>query len=370
MSRPHAKNNKQRNENRLSIEMLEQRRLLAADLGQSWEPINDFSPSDSEATRIYARPTEFLAVSLDTYRLSEKLANAPEEDSMAARNQPLVVDLPHPDGSSVRFGVWQSPIMAPELAAKFPEIQTYAGRGLDDPSAAIRFDITPFGLRAQVLSPNGNFYVDPYSDADTSVHVSYFSHDAAPFEGDLLLHGPGDHDHHDHDHHDDHDDECCCDECLSKQLEALTSVGNRQIGGLVERRTLRLAVAATGEYTSAMGGTVLAAMSGIATTVNRVNGIFERDLSVRMELVADNDQIVYTNGGTDPYSGTPNNMLGQNQSNLDTVIGSADYGRWTRVRCGVFGIFWRGQSLQRGSRWSKSPGCVDSQCQSIKRRSI
>ena len=60
--------------------------------------------------------------------------------------------------------------------------------------------------------------------------------------------------------------------------------------------------------------------------MNRVNGIHERELGARMVLVANNDLIVHTNGTTDPYTnGNGNTMLGENQSNLNTVIGNANY---------------------------------------------
>jgi uncharacterized repeat protein (TIGR01451 family) len=68
------------------------------------------------------------------------------------------------------------------------------------------------------------------------------------------------------------------------------------------------------------------ALAEIVTAMNRVNGIYERDVAVRMELIANNDLIVYTNGATDPY--TNNNgflMLGENQANIDAVIGTANY---------------------------------------------
>ena len=42
------------------------------------------------------------------------------------------------------------------------------------------------------------------------------------------------------------------------------------------------------------------AMSAITTTMNRVNGVYERDLAVRMVLVANNSSIVYTNAGHRP----------------------------------------------------------------------
>ncbi len=67
-------------------------------------------------------------------------------------------------------------------------------------------------------------------------------------------------------------------------------------------RSYRLALAATGEYTSFHGGTVNAAMAAIVTSVNRVVGVYEDEVGVTMVLVANNNLIVYTNSSTDPYT--------------------------------------------------------------------
>ena len=90
-------------------------------------------------------------------------------------------------------------------------------------------------------------------------------------------------------------------------------------------RTYRLANAATAEYTIFHGGTVAAGQAAIVTAINRVTGIYENEFAIRMELVANNDQLVYASN-PDPYSN--NNagaMLGQNQANLDSVIGTPNY---------------------------------------------
>ena len=68
--------------------------------------------------------------------------------------------------------------MEPGLAALHPDIKTYAGRGIDDPTATVRADTSDaLGFHASVRSPDGAWYVDPYYHLDDSVYVSYFARD-------------------------------------------------------------------------------------------------------------------------------------------------------------------------------------------------
>ena len=91
-------------------------------------------------------------------------------------------------------------------------------------------------------------------------------------------------------------------------------------------RTYRLACAATAEYTAYFGGNVSAGLAAIVTAINRVSGVYETELGIGLELVANNDLIIYTNASAEPYSnGNPTALLMQNQANLDAVIGSANY---------------------------------------------
>ena len=93
-----------------------------------------------------------------------------------------------------------------------------------------------------------------------------------------------------------------------------------------ELRTYRLALAVTGEYTAFHGGTVTGAMAAMNTSMNRINGVYEREVAIRMVLVADNDLLVYTNAAEDPYTNDDGGtLLSENQSNIDAVIGSANY---------------------------------------------
>jgi len=243
-------------------------------------------------------------VELDAGVLAGTLSHAPMEFTNEAVASPLTMTLPMPDGTYARFEVLESPIMEPALAAKFPEIRTYLGRGIDDRAASVRFDWTPLGFHAQILSPSGAVYIDPLWKGDTTAYGSYYKRDYRKGADRFQCLGP-----------------------TEKPAESVLGVDGGVAALTGETlRTYRLACAATGEYTAFFGGTVVAGMSAIATAVNRVTGVYETELSVRMVLVANNNRIVYTNGATDPYTNNDGiAMLSQNQSNLTSVIGSAKY---------------------------------------------
>ncbi len=251
-------------------------------------------------------PMVYRTVGLDLELLQQHLRQVPQEAQVNVKNSGLILDLPLPNGQFGKFRVVESPIMAPALAAKFPEIRTFLAQSVDQPTTSARLDITPRGFHALILSESGRFFIDPYSRNDTTNYIVYDSRNfvADPsklaertgidYEANLLDNAP------------------------------LTVPERYSIGESL--RTYRLAMAATGEYTAFHGGTVSGAMAAIVTSMNRVNGIYERDLSVRMQLIANNDLIVYTNASSDPYTNNSGStMLGQNQTNLTNVIGAANY---------------------------------------------
>jgi hypothetical protein len=230
------------------------------------------------------------------------LAAAPQESAFVQAALQPVIFLPMPDGTDQQFRIVEAPVMAPELAAKFPEIKTYLGQGMDDPYATVRLDLTPAGFHAQILSPNGAVYIDPHL-RDRSVYASYYKRDyRALAEGWKCLTPAGG----------------------DKDSTPLAPAGLLRSGANL--RTYKLACAANGEYTAYHGNTVAAGLAAVVTAVNRVTGIFEQELAIRLVLVGNNNLIIFTNPNTDPYiNDDPDQMLDANQIRLDAVIGSANY---------------------------------------------
>ena len=255
-------------------------------------------------------PQAYRTVGLNVEALNTVLAAAPMEFTPAAAVSDVVLELPLPEGGYGRFRIVESPVMAPELAAMFPEITTYAGQGLDDPTATTRLDWTPTGFHAIIFGLSGTIYIDPFSRNDTTHYISYYASDFVPNSTkryvEILPFGED-------------------SEAMQAELAELVEQGVLPPSGS-QLRTYRLAMAATGEYTAFHGGTVPLGLAAIVTSVNRVDGVYEREVAVRMELIANNSLIVYTNASTDPYTNSNGvTMLTQNQTNLDTVIGSANY---------------------------------------------
>ena len=158
------------------FEHLEDRRLLAAVTSTEGWSVLDQIPASRSSAPAYIQPTKFTSLALNRDSLASKLATAPAEFG-GGTSGAIVMSLPAPDGSFSRFYVQESSIMEPALAAQFPDIKTYVGQGLDDPSATLRADLTPAGFHAQVLSPYGTYYVDPYYHLEDDFYISYFKQD-------------------------------------------------------------------------------------------------------------------------------------------------------------------------------------------------
>ncbi|GJM26447.1 MAG: hypothetical protein DHS20C16_28620 [Phycisphaerae bacterium] len=260
---------------------------------------------EDDLAKAWVRPPAYQAVTLDRRHLKTVIDAAPLESEISVRDAQSIIELPMPDGSFTRFQFVESPVMAPELAARYPEIRTYYGQGIDDPHATVRFDSTPAGFHAQILSPNGAVYIDPINRGDVRNYASYFKRDMPrpdALKKCQLVPNPN-----------------------AQPVGDSTSAesGAERAGETL--RTYRLACATTFEYTQFHGGTVSSGLAAVVTAINRVTGVYEVDVAVRLELVANNDLLIYTTS-SDPYSNNDGfSMLSQNQSNVNSVIGSANY---------------------------------------------
>ncbi len=249
-------------------------------------------------------PQRYRAMRLDVGAVQAFFQKMPLENTVAAAQLP-VLTLPMPDGSMARFRIAESSVMEDALQQKYPDIRCYIGRGIDDPTATLACDLTPWGFHAMILSArSGTVFIDPYAHGDRDHYTVYFKKDYLPTDPNALF------------------------RCATGE-EDLTEIkkGEPQtpdFQGDCRLRTYRLALACTIEYADFHGNTKPLVLAAMNTTMNRINGVYRRELSITMKLVAKNDTLIFI--GTDDYTNdNGSTMLGQNKTVCNARIGVANY---------------------------------------------
>ncbi|MFM5241558.1 reprolysin-like metallopeptidase [Aeromonas media] len=211
--------------------------------------------------------------------------------------------LPLPDGKEVTFNLQPYDLLPSDLAAKYPGILAFKGYDESNPVETGRFDLGPQGFHAMFSHQGRMVFVDPLRNGDG--YAIYYQQDA----------------------HSRLEEEA--DKVIGTQAKALA----RQV--LVdgnERKRYVIAISAAGEYTQYHGGTVEAGLGAIATLLNRVNEVYQRDVAAEFQLASGNDTIIFTDTATDPFNNDDGDIdanvtVQQNaQTQAGTKLGAFDIG--------------------------------------------
>ena len=212
------------------------------------------------------------------------------------KTEKTVIHFPNSKGGLDAFQVWETPVFHPDLSKKYPQIKSFTGISKDG-SAKIRFSHSPKGLQAMIMdAKNGrSAFLEPMKGKKQNYRV--YRNGKAQRNSKF--------------------------ECITPNSFNLKKgpTAKNLVDGQVLRK-YRIAVSATGEYTDHHGGTVAGALAAINATITRVNAVFETDLAVTLELVPNNDQVIFTDATTDPYTGSLNAEV---QNTLTTTIGEENY---------------------------------------------
>ncbi len=313
-----------------------------------WQEAAESSAPAAGERRIV--PSSYRTVRLDLQALRPILDSAPELFSTTGLPDQLPeLIVPGPDGALNRFRIAETPVMAPELQAKYPQIRCYTGYSTDNSATRIKLDLTPWGFHAMVFSARqGTWFVDPMVHGNTEYYVvynkkdyrsgkqeSFWACDVPSPEGAQELEDSKDHEH--------------------------IPAQGADFQGDTKLRRYRLALSCSGEYASFHGGNKPAVLAAMNTTMNRVNGVYEIDFGATMQIIANNDLLIYLDAASDPF--TNNNggtMLGQNQTTCDNVVGNANYDIGHVFSTGGGGVAYLGvvcnnQNKARGATGSGSP---------------
>lgn len=269
-------------------------------------------------------PSQYQLFLLDIAALKKELVNAPLRGKGKSS---VIVQFPDGNGVMKNFRIYEAPVVQEGLSKKYPDMKSYIGQGVDNPSEITRFSLTVFGLHNMMFTEEGTSYTDPYTK-DKQFYIVYNRTDlSAPrtFKCGVTEAGP---------------------KKKNKQTE-LTTFSTTASDGVL--RKYRLAMACTIEYAAfhieaanLQNGTeaqqkeaVLAAMS---VTVTRINSVYEKELAITLELVDNNDSLIFIDD--DEFDNENENfiLLSQSQQVIDNIIGFDNYDIGHTVSTGGGGV--------------------------------
>lgn len=271
--------------------------------------------SGAEQRRVI-NPEKAVLMRLDTMAMREQLAYTVRGTVQDLPSATAIIALPMPNGAFQQFRFLETPLMEAPMAGRYASIRTYSGVSANDPRVRVKFDLTPAGFHGMITGlPDGDAFIDPVSMGNSLDHQVYWKHDLRPVAGRSAI-------------------TCTYDQvndvphAMVQTEQWIAQLGSSRAGDC-QFRTYRLALACTGEYANYFGATgtnKAPAIAAMATSLNRVNGIYEREAALTMVLVANSDQLVFTDPATDGYTNNEGGtMLDENQTKCDAVIGSANY---------------------------------------------
>jgi len=278
-------------------------------LGMITGALAQWSPTSMKGEQL--RPTKATKFyTLDIGAIRSQLSQA----QLTGRNsKPVLINLPTLDGKIEQFAVYSLPVVSKEMADRY-QLGSYTGVKVDDPTVYVRFSISPYDFQSMMFR-NGEYeFIEP-QNKDKSVY-GVFPKTEKRSGGKAF--------------------ECQTSEDLMSQEQMKILANSTDFTHNVtdfsrssdkKYRTYRLAISVTGEYTTYFGG-VPQAVAAINATMTRVNGVFEKDFAIHMN-VQDFPQLIYTDAATDPYSPATTGAGGawnlEVQQTMTNVIGNAAY---------------------------------------------
>jgi len=285
---------------------------IIAGASEVWKEVNaSVAPKQLQLIR----PDRFRVYTLDEATLRIQFLNLPS-DALYAE----VVSLPMPDGSTRDFRVWESSMMPQDLAKQYPDIKTFTATAVDDPTVTAKLDFTLYGFHAMVYDGDNTAYIDPFDNYHDGYYLAYYKKDLSrPIDQRMKClqqsgdeHGPA-------------------GEQMEMAGTELPKLAQKTINGY-DLRTYRLALACSSQYAIAATGiatpTQAQVLSKMTTTMNRVNGVYERELSITMVFASGENSVIFTTSAGDPYytiNSSASSCLTTNQTQCNSLIGSPNY---------------------------------------------
>lgn len=269
----------------------------------------------------WQHPSHFIAYALDESVLKLALWNASQDPAEAS-----VISLPMPDGSFRDFRVWETPMMPQQLATRYPQIKTFTGAAVDNPLVTAKMEYTLYGFSAMIFDGENTSFIDPYDNYSDGLYMVHYKRDEQRAFTERM-----------------HCEFSEPETFAGGEVMELMPVADGNAAPAQKTfnghtlRTYRLALSCSHQYAQAATGvsspTIAAVLSKMTVSMNRVNGVYNREFAVQMNFVANEDTLIWPTAtgsinGADPFAAANSSgatCLGINQTQCTNRIGSANY---------------------------------------------
>ena len=277
----------------------------AAQADDVWQPLGE--QTRGLANQRAGLPRQYRAFRLNQSALDGLLRQAPAEKKGRLEDSPAVLQLPLPSGKLQRFQLEESSVLEPAQAALYPQLKSYRGRGLDDERATVRFSVTPRGLHALLLTADTVVSIQPATPGQTEIYASYYGRDVSERERRF---------------------ECGVSEFVGTERAANRALAPNDFAVGATLRTYRIAIATTQEYSNDFilgGGTLASVNAALVVWLNNINAVYERELSVHLNLAAGNDNAIKFAEPDGFTNGTLATMINEATTVLANSVGTSNY---------------------------------------------
>ncbi|MBC9796753.1 reprolysin-like metallopeptidase [Sinomicrobium weinanense] len=252
---------------------------------------------------------------LDLQSLKQELGSTSSARTAMRSSARKVISFPARDGRMEDFEVREVSTLSNGLARKYPGIRSYSGASVKDPGTRIRFSVDKLGFHAAIYGKTDTYYINP-GEQDKDIYFMASRKSFSPYDRAF--------------------------ECLVRESAEANAMGRKLSSSKKgpddgKIRTFRLALACTGEFaqyhinaaeandsTEAVKKAVV--LSAMNTIMTRVNGIYERDMSLTMQLIDNNDELIFLDPDTDRMTNDDGNtLIDEIQAIIDSITGSSNY---------------------------------------------
>ncbi len=280
---------------------------------QQWKPVVPGTIPASQERFHEPMPRKYILMQTDLRTALQRAENAPFENE----NGPAV-DLMIPvdaRGTVERFETHRVRYMEDGLARRYPQLFTLLGKSKS--GKVLHVSVSPYEVNMIVTRPGKpTFLLKPYAE-NTWIGYSI-----------------------DQQHFTDEGFRCDVADVEGETPSFDENMLQRPAFNDGTLRKYRYAPSITGEYSqytlnrlgipssASDADKKTAVLGAVQAAVTRINSVYEKDMAIRLILVNNEDQVIYLDPSTDPFDNSASNMSGllnQNQTTVNTQIGSANY---------------------------------------------